>query len=272
MADDVLIRRLQEGLKCAICRDTFKDPKLLQCFHIFCQRCLGPLVARDQQGQLGLTCPTCRVVTPIPERGVAGLQPAIHLNPLLEVRSELGDQVPAVEGSTRRASIADAPSRNVTNRCHDHPKGELQLYCSTCEKLVCYQCVIRTGRHEDHDYKEVEIAYREYREKMSSYLEPMQIQVVKMKKALAEIDSCHGEITVQQATIKDKIHVPFRHLQEALAARETKLINELDQLTQGKLQKLATQKGQIETTLARVISSIDFARESLRTGSETSPG
>ena len=144
-----------------------------------------------------------------------------------------------------------------------------QLYCATCEKLVCYKCVIRAGEHQDHDYKELEIALQEYRAKMSSYLEPMQKQVVTMKKALAEIDTCCGEISDQQTAIKDRIHAQSGQLQEILTSRETKLINDLDKLTQGKLQSLASQRDQIETTLAKVISSIDFTRENLRGGTKT---
>ena len=66
MAEKAL-NRLEDQLNCSICLDTYTDPKLLQCFHAYCKQCLVPLVDRDQQGQLGLSCPTCRQVTPIPD-------------------------------------------------------------------------------------------------------------------------------------------------------------------------------------------------------------
>jgi len=78
MAEETL-KKLEEQLKCSICLDIYTDPKLLQCFHIYCQQCLVPLDL-SQQGQLGLTCPACRKVTPIPATGVAGLQSAFHIN------------------------------------------------------------------------------------------------------------------------------------------------------------------------------------------------
>ena len=89
MAKEAL-EKVEERLNCSICLDTYTDPKLLQCFHVFCRQCLVPLVVRDQQGRLGLTCPNCRQVTPIPaDRGVAGLQPAFHINNLLEIQESL---------------------------------------------------------------------------------------------------------------------------------------------------------------------------------------
>ena len=90
MAKEAL-EKVEERLNCSICLDIYTDPKLLQCYHVFCRQCLVPLVVRDQQGRLGLTCPSCRQVTPIDpaNRGVAGLQPAFHINHLLEIQESL---------------------------------------------------------------------------------------------------------------------------------------------------------------------------------------
>ena len=81
MSEEAL-KNLQEQLNCSICLDIYTDPKLLKCFHVFCHQCLVPLGVRDQQA---LTCPTCRQVTPIPDRGVSGLQPAFHINNLRQI-------------------------------------------------------------------------------------------------------------------------------------------------------------------------------------------
>ena len=89
MAKEAL-EKVEETLNCSICLDTYTDPKLLQCFHVFCRQCLVPLVVRDQQRRHSLTCPSCRQVTPIPaDRGVAGLQPAFYINHLLEIQDSL---------------------------------------------------------------------------------------------------------------------------------------------------------------------------------------
>ena len=41
MAEEA-IKKLEEQLNCSICLDTFTDPKLLQCFHVYCRKCLVP--------------------------------------------------------------------------------------------------------------------------------------------------------------------------------------------------------------------------------------
>ena len=83
-----VLKKLEDQLNCSICLDTYTNPKQLQCHHVYCQQCLVRLVIRDQQGQLSLTCPNCRQVTPVPANGVAGLQAAFRVNKLLEIVEE----------------------------------------------------------------------------------------------------------------------------------------------------------------------------------------
>ena len=134
MAEKVL-KQLEEQLNCSICLDTYTDPKLLQCFHVYCRQCLVPLVDRDQQGQLGLTCPICRQVTPVPDRGVAGLQSAFHINRFLEIKESL--QMPENPAATlEEAAPTDVNPIKKASHCFVHEDKELELYCETCGKLI----------------------------------------------------------------------------------------------------------------------------------------
>ena len=267
MAEQAL-KRLEEQLNCSICLDTYTDPKLLQCFHVYCQQCLVPLVDRDQQGQLGLTCPTCRQVTPIPDRGVAGLPPAFHINHLLEIQAsfqQLGNPV----ATPLEAATASKESLSVSSRyCFEHPEEELKLYCETCGELVCFQCIMRDGKHHDHEYALLQKAFEKYKDEITSSLEPMEKQVATAKKALAQIELCCEEISNQRAATAESVHSTFRRLQEVLNVRETELISKLDRIAQHKLKRLAIQKDQIETSLAQLCSCLHFMRESLGTSKE----
>ena len=211
MADErVLIKKaekkLEEYLNCPICLDTYTDPKTLQCNHVYCRQCLVPLGVRDQQGKLGLTCPACRQVTPIPDRGVAGLQPAFHINRLLEIQESF--QVLEVPATTEEAvkSVTVDPPRNVVRHCFEHPKEEIKLYCEICGELACYKCGLKGGMHHDHEYNELDVAFEKYKEKITSSLEPMEKQVDIAMKALSHLDTRCGEISDQRAGTEDSIH------------------------------------------------------------------
>ena len=271
MAEEVL-KKLEEQLNCSICLDTYIDPKLLQCFHVYCRQCLVPLGVRDKQGQLSLTCPACRQVTPIPDRGVAGLKPAFHINHLLEIYKDsvkkLDNPAATPEGAVGGTKVA-TPLKNMAEYCFQHAEEELKLYCETCGELVCYHCVIQGGKHHDHDHVLLKVAFEKYKNEILSSLEPMEKQVMLIETALAELNTRCGEISDQRAAIEDNVHVTFRRLQEVLTVRETQLIGQLHQMTQAKLKGLAAQSDQIETTLAKLNSCLHFMRESLRTGNES---
>ena len=270
MAGEAL-KRLEEQLNCSICLDTFTDPKLLQCFHVYCQQCLVPLGVRDQQGQLSLTCPTCRQVTPIPSRGVAGLQSAFHINHLLEIQDSVKklQNPPANLDGAVGGTVVEKPAKNAAQFCFEHVEEKLKLYCETCGELICYKCVIRGGKHHSHDYEELNQAFEKYKEEITSSIEPMEKQVAIIKKALALIEQRCGEIFDQRAAIENNIHVTFRRLREVLTVRETELIGQLHQITQGKLKGLAAKSDQIETTLAQLNSCLHFMRKSITIGDKS---
>ena len=265
-------KQVEEQLNCSICLHTYTDPKVLQCFHVYCKQCLVPLVVRDQQGTLRLTCPTCRQVTPIPDRGVAGLQSVapFQINRLLEIQDsvkKLKNPASTLEGAMGGTTI-NTPARNVAFHCFEHVEEEMKLYCETCGVLICLQCVLKGGKHHDHDCSPLKKAFERYKEEMTSFVEPLEKQVTTIKKALAQLDRRHEEISDQQAVIEDNVHITFRRLREVLNIRETEIINQLHQTTQGKLKDLAAQSDQIETILVQLNSCLHFIGESLKTGNE----
>ena len=266
MAEEAL-KKLEQQLNCSICLDTYTNPKLLQCFHVYCQQCLVPLVDRDQRGQLGLSCPICRQVTPVPNRGVAGLQSAFHINHLLELQDsfqKLDNPAAALEGAGG-GTTNTAPSNEAIRHCFGHPEEELKLYCETCGELVCLKCAIKgLGKHFGHNCKELDKAFQEYKEEITSSLQPMEKQVAIMKGVLAQLDTRCGEISDQRQATEVNIHSTFRRLQEVLNVRETELVHQLHQITQSKLKALAVQRDKIETILAQLSSCLLFMGESLR--------
>ena len=283
MAEKAL-KKVEDQLDCSICLETYTDPKLLQCLHVFCRKCLAKLVVRDQQGQLILTCPICRQDTPVPANGTATLQPAFHIIPFLEMAEELkkatadlpatidppdtADPPASTEGAERVSTsltVTPAPDKSKVY-CPEHAGKEVELYCKKCEEPVCLKCAIKGGKHHSHDYEELDKAFEKYKGEMTASLGPMEQQLTTVKKALAQFERRCGEISDQRAAIEADVHKCFQQLRKMLDVRETEVIGQLRQLTQRKLKSLAVQRDQIETLLARLGSCIGFMRESLETG------
>ena len=120
------LKKLEDQLTCAICLDAFKDPKLLQCFHVYCKDCLQQLVVTDQEGQLSLRCPTCRQSTLLPPAtGVSGLQSAFLIHHLFEIQDTLKKVKDPQKVQCEKCTIT---TRTATNFCRD------------CGEFICEKC------------------------------------------------------------------------------------------------------------------------------------
>ena len=244
MAEEIA-KKLEEQLNCLICLGTYTVPKLLQCNHVFCRDCLVGLARRNPQG---LPCPTCRQVTPIPPSGVAGLQSAFQTNQLLEIL----DQHEKVKQDILY--------------CQQHQNQELVLYCETCEELICVQCTIQ--QHHTHEYNLIVEVFEKHKQEIMSSLNPAEQQQTLARKTLEKLDVRCREITDQQAALQAQIHKSSQQLHEIIDLREKELTDKLNYVTQEKLSRLASQREQIDTTLAQLGSCLDKAKEKLRTGSQ----
>ena len=141
--EEASIDKLEELIKCPVCLETCTTPRILNCSHVYCQKCLIGLVERNQEAQgHHLPCPECREVTPMPARGVAGLRSARLANSLIEF---LG-----------HAKEADAVK---THHCPEHMK-ELESFCYDCGECLCCDCVCG---HREHSHVDTHTALERYR-------------------------------------------------------------------------------------------------------------
>ena len=228
------------------------------------------LVVRDQQGQLILTCPTCRQTTPVPANGVAGLQSAFQVNHLLEILEEYKKAKDTVASQEGAESVVThpIPSKKVIANCFDHEDKERELYCETCGDLICFECVTKWGKHHNHDYHALDEAFGIYKGEITPSLEPLEKKLEAVKKALTQLDKHCTDISDQQAAIEANIHDNIGRLHEVLDVRRTELIGQLHEAIQRKLKSLAVQRDEIETIQAQLSSCLEFTRESLKTSNQ----
>ena len=309
------LKKLEDQLTCAICLDAFKDPKLLQCFHVYCKDCLQRLVVTDRQGQLSLRCPTCRQSTLLPPAtSVSDLQPAFHIHHLFEIQDALekvkepqkvmcgkckkvkqaatsycrdcgeficamcttihsnwddfaGHEVVALEQLESKMKELDA-LKKVTFYCSLHKGKELEIYCETCEELICHNCTVTKHCRPEHKYSLVDDTFEQHKAEIVTSLEPIEKQVGIVNKALEELDQQSAEVDDQRGRTKTEIAQLFRQIYEVLEAQKAGLDSQVDQLANQKLKNLAAQKDEVETVQTQLASCLSFVRESLRTGSQ----
>ena len=308
------IKKLEDQLTCAICLDDLKNPKLLQCFHVYCKACLQRLVVQDQQGQLSLSCPTCRQSTVLPQAtGVSGLQSAFHVHHLLEIKDALekvkepqkvkcdkcktpkpatsycrdcGEficatcttvhsewdafakhEVVAMEQFESKVKQLDA-LKKVTLYCSLHQGKELEIYCETCEELICHNCTVSKHCRPEHKYVLVSDTFVKHKAEITASLDKLEEKLGLTNEALEHLDVRSQDLDDQQAAMEENIQRERKLLIEAIKARTTELIGKADSYTKMKKKNLAAQRNELETVQTQLASCLSFVSDSLKRGSE----
>ena len=193
------LEKLDELLNCPICLGPYSNPRILQCFHVYCQGCLAELVNR---GNNTLKCPICQRVVPVPANGVAGFPAAYRITELQEIRKFFARKV---------------------KYCPAHKGRELELYCETCEDLICWRCAYRGGQHHSHDHQEVDIALEAFQGHIQPKLDRIRDKLNDLLRAVDKIQQLPGvsaskerELIKYHETVLGNIKAELTILQDRL--------------------------------------------------------
>ncbi len=302
------LKKLDAQLECSLCLDTFKQPKLLPCFHVFCKSpCLEKLVTKDGRS---LTCPTCRHIVPLSERGVAGLQSDFHIDHLFEIQDAFNKADD--DNDTNCGNCEDSKAIGYCNDCGDFlcdkcqaahkivklsrnhklisldelkaqvtslvppkkavphcPKHSENALKIYCDTCSTLICMDCTIRlHKDHNYDLVADVLTEHKEKLVSSLKPVKEKLDSVQRALKDFDTRAKAIHDQRAVIEANIHKEIDEQHRLLDQRRAELVGELEMLTQQKLKDLAAQRDQVEITQVKLTSCLEYAEGGLKTGTD----
>lgn len=189
------LESILKNTKCFLCLDKFKDPRELDCCHIFCKRCLDSYIKTICPNG-NIDCPLCDTQTATPQHGAEGIKRNFYLNLGTTVVGVSCDVCKDDEGAIGRCieceqdfcercfgyhnSIASTREHHIATLGEDHLQGKLTrdlycpihvnekeiYYCTECEKLVCQFC--NMTKHKLHVARvttEMSDKYREQLEK-----------------------------------------------------------------------------------------------------------
>ena len=305
-AADKALHKIQEQVTCGICLEPYTQPKLLKCFHVFCEKCLQSLV---RGGGQSVTCPHCRQETPLAVGGVAGLQGAFYIHYLFDIQDALqkvssSDQPMCNKCKKREAvgfcrtcgfvcqrcvethqewddlsthDIIDletltgdvttlVPPLKKTLFCSTHPTKKAKLYCDECDELICRDCIVRV--HRDHQYDLVPESFAKQEKELVSSVKPVEEQIAALTRAVELVDARCAAVVEQKTAVVAEIRTTTTHARQALEERERELVGVAEQLAQQKVKTLTAQRDLLELQIAQRRSCQDFVEESQRTCSQ----
>ena len=209
------IKKLEDQLTCAICLDDLKDPKLLQCFHVYCKACLQRVVVQDQQGQVSLRCPTCRQTTLLPPGSDASaLQSAFHVHHLLEIK----DALEKVKEPENVKCEKCNKSRTATKFCRD------------CGKFICERCLEMHSEWEEFSKHEV-VSIEEVKSNAKQLVPPKKVSLYCSHHQGKELDlyceTC-GELICLHCTVKKHKDHQYDLVSDAFERHEAEMTASLE--------------------------------------------
>ena len=158
------------------------------------------------------------------------------------------------------------PRKKKVLYCQKHKDKLLEIYCETCNELICSNCTIRL--HQGHQYDVASDTFKKHKQEITDQLEPIKCHLATVNTALPSFDARAKEIQDQRETHQADIHKRINQLQQALEQRRTELIGQLDQLTQHKLKTLAAERDQVELLHTQLTSCLEYVEGSLTTGTQ----
>ena len=179
---------MDDRLKCSLCLDPFKDPRILTCFHSFCKECLQGYIAnsetvRNDPDAVKFTCPVCRSENELPQSGVDGVQKNFYL-----------------------------PD---TGLCPDHPMEDLRFYCRDCKEAICRDCKVVS--HMTHTTDMVDKVADEMRHELETLLDKTKAEINEKENTLLEnvkkdievFDNAHASMQRTRKAMKHEVNELF---------------------------------------------------------------
>ncbi len=300
------LQKLSDQITCSVCLDTYRDPKVLTCLHVFCAACLERLVSGNGTS---LTCPNCRKVTRLRQGTVSQLQSAFYVNHLFDVRDILekvkdpevkcdkceeneavgycGDcgefvcqacinihkkwkafmsHKIATLTEVQAEAISLVPMKKRDMECTKHPSRPSEIYCETCKELVCHDCIVKT--HRDHEYDVVSVCFPKHRDTITNCLEPLKELLESVNQTALEMDDSCSRLSDQAQTIRRKICEDISLLQDALETRKKELLDQVDRMVRRVAGTAQEQHKECTEVRGQLSSCVEYVSESLKTGTQ----
>lgn len=141
----------EQVVKCPLCLEPFREPKVLACFHSFCKPCLE----RQRDSSEKIVCPQCHMETQLSvQLGIDSLLSDYGLESVLSRQLSLDDKG-LIFGSPSSTSssppLSDSPcdqnSNSVSSSAHSSCTGcksgeRASAFCSDCSHFLCQNCTM----------------------------------------------------------------------------------------------------------------------------------
>ncbi|KAK7503701.1 hypothetical protein BaRGS_00005240 [Batillaria attramentaria] len=183
---------------CTLCLGPFNKPKLLPCFHTFCENCLYNLTA--QYLYRSFPCPVCRAQIQIPTGGVSAFQTNFYIDP-----------------------------EDKSSHCTEHPTKELDLYCLLCKLPVCVKCMF--AKHKGHRMQDITETAEVAKGQLSTYRDELDRNATELKKHVQCVKISQKSLAETKSSLQKDVHAQHARVVAAADKCRDQILEVVEKLT-----------------------------------------
>ncbi|XP_041073702.1 E3 ubiquitin-protein ligase TRIM56-like [Polyodon spathula] len=296
----------EEFLKCNICFELYKSPRILPCLHSYCEQCLEKLL---EKGKGCICCPECRTETCV-QGNIRNIKANFFINGLLDlfeskrnkeavcsVCVSLKQSPEAV--SSRCLDCADFLCRacaeghccskltlshtvvslqdytagrydkeaRLRQEQHCHSHQDtLRFYCNTCSIPICRDC--RMLEHFSHDILFMADAVKARKPQVEGLISSLDNNIKSIGQQEEAVDSMIGQLKESQSTIQDCVSKYISLLVEQLYAEKDSICKELSDFVQQQEKSYLCIRETLQSHMDSAQSTKDFSRKVMEMGKD----
>ena len=215
MSDHKCVSMVEEIITCSICVELIDDPRVLQCLHTFCYKCLVQhLSSKDKQDEI--ECPVCHKWCPLPNGNVDELPVSFLYNQLKDANTAAcgekqheQDEGAVVHEDDKPRFTCSTPECSGTNAV---AFCEMCRYiCSKCESvhktidLLKRHSILSLEKAVKDKHNELPICAKHPREIVKLYCEDCQLPICLLCYPLNHAQHKCSEIIEKSSKVKGEL-------------------------------------------------------------------
>ena len=299
------LKKLEEQLTCSVCLDQLTAPKTLSCLHSFCHKCLEELTdfnngvrcptcrSSFELGEDGVdSLQTAFLVNNLME--VHGMLKKVGSDKMVicdvcgesfatgycqqcesfscdsclsfhnKWKKNVSHRVLTLEELADSAYDLPRAKSEVIMKCPNHNKP-LDIYCETCDQLICQHCTVRI--HRDHEYDVVNDIYDNQREAIETSIEPIDRLIKEGKTHMKSLMARKDSLTKRGDKIKEDIQERVGVIMDKLFLAANGLSREVDVAINREERSVEEKIQEVDSLLRQLSACKEYIEQSLSVGS-----
>ena len=161
-------------------------------------------------------------------------------------------QILTLDEVANKAQQLQHARQDLSMSCTDHNKP-LDLFCETCQQLICYDCTVSKHEKPLHKYVLVNDIYSQRTDEIDqSCLQPLNEKYDQLVAAKKILISKKGKTPKNAQATKDDVWQTIAQIKNHLDETGTKLTQEIELVAQYKVNVLKEQIKEVDTVIGQV--------------------